>query len=162
TPPATRRVLRTPSATISHLDRFAIGQPRGKRDPAAPVDQPHSGQPCPDNSRARHLGRAPLLELRPTGNGNTCLVRARARLRGAAFGFARGGSPIASAGLPQAEIEDLEAFGFIPELLGRFSTMTTLEELDVSALVRILTECERSVIRQQQDLFRLHGIELAF
>ena len=64
--------------------------------------------------------------------------------------------------LKQAEPEDLVAFGFIPELVGRLPLLVPLQSLDVEALVRVLTEPKNSLIRQYQANFALEGVELEF
>ena len=58
--------------------------------------------------------------------------------------------------------QDLKSFGLIPELIGRLPVLTHLNPLDHDALRRILTEPKNSLIRQQQKLFRMDGIELTF
>ncbi|HCN70250.1 MAG TPA: ATP-dependent Clp protease ATP-binding subunit ClpX, partial [Pusillimonas sp.] len=58
------------------------------------------------------------------------------------------------------EPEDLVKFGLIPELVGRLPVVATLEELDESTLVRILTEPRNSIIKQFQKLFEMEDVEL--
>jgi ATP-dependent Clp protease ATP-binding subunit ClpX len=58
--------------------------------------------------------------------------------------------------------EDLTKFGMIPEFIGRFTTTVTLEELDKSQLIKILTQVKNSFIEQYTFLFELDGIELSF
>lgn len=63
--------------------------------------------------------------------------------------------------LCQAETRDLVEFGMIPEFIGRFATITVLHDLPKSALRAILDGgVERSALARQQELARLHGIEL--
>ncbi|MGI9626697.1 MAG: ATP-dependent Clp protease ATP-binding subunit ClpX [Longimicrobiales bacterium] len=62
----------------------------------------------------------------------------------------------------QAEPEDLQRFGIIPELVGRLPVMVTLEELDEEALVRILQEPKNALVKQYQKMFELEGIGLTF
>jgi ATP-dependent Clp protease ATP-binding subunit ClpX len=50
----------------------------------------------------------------------------------------------------------------IPEFVGRLPVVATLEELDESALVRILTEPKNALIKQYQHLFEMEGAELEF
>ena len=57
---------------------------------------------------------------------------------------------------------DLVKFGLIPELVGRLPVITTLEDLDRDALVRILKEPKNAMIKQYQKLFSLDGVELVF
>lgn len=58
--------------------------------------------------------------------------------------------------------EDLLKFGLIPEFVGRFPVLTTLSDLDVPALIRILTEPRNALVKQYQALFELEGVELQF
>ncbi len=56
--------------------------------------------------------------------------------------------------------EDLMKYGFIPELVGRLPVLVTLEDLDESALMRILVEPKNSLVRQYQKIFSLEGIRM--
>ncbi len=58
--------------------------------------------------------------------------------------------------------EDLIRFGMIPEFVGRIPIITTLDELSLDALVRILTEPSNALIRQYEKLFELEGVALKF
>lgn len=58
--------------------------------------------------------------------------------------------------------KDLIAFGMIPEFVGRFGLITSVEELDVATLTRILKEPKNSLIKQYKHLFHLDGIKLEF
>ena len=60
------------------------------------------------------------------------------------------------------EPEDLLQFGLIPEFVGRLPVVTTLEELDEKALVRILVEPKNAQIKQYQRLFELEDVKLTF
>ena len=64
--------------------------------------------------------------------------------------------------LKNVEPEDLRRFGMIPELVGRLPVIATLTELDVAALVTILTEPRNALIRQFQHLFEMEGVRLEF
>lgn len=57
---------------------------------------------------------------------------------------------------------DLQKFGLIPEFVGRLPVIVTLEALDESALVRILTEPKNALIKQYQKLMELDGVTLEF
>lgn len=56
--------------------------------------------------------------------------------------------------------EDLVKFGIVPELVGRLPVISVLENLDVDALVRILSEPKNALIKQYKKLFKLDNIEL--
>lgn len=58
--------------------------------------------------------------------------------------------------------KDLIIFGMIPEFVGRFGLVTSVEELDVPDLVRILREPKNSLVKQYKHLFELDGIKLDF
>ncbi len=62
----------------------------------------------------------------------------------------------------QVQPEDLMAFGFIPELIGRLPVVVPLEELDDDALARILVEPKNALIRQYQKTFEIEGVKLFF
>ena len=62
----------------------------------------------------------------------------------------------------EVEAEDLIKYGLIPEFVGRLPVVATLEELDESALVQILTEPKNALIKQYKHLFEMEGAELEF
>jgi ATP-dependent Clp protease ATP-binding subunit ClpX len=64
--------------------------------------------------------------------------------------------------LSQLEPEDLVQYGLIPEFVGRLPVIATLEELDVEALVQILTEPKNSLTKQYSKLFEMEGVEIDF
>ncbi len=57
---------------------------------------------------------------------------------------------------------DIVKYGIIPELVGRLPVITTLDNLDEAALVRIIREPKNAMYRQYQKLFELEGVELVF
>lgn len=64
--------------------------------------------------------------------------------------------------LHEVEPADLIKFGLIPELIGRLPVVSTLEELDKNALVKILTEPKNSLTKQYRKLFEMEGATLEF
>ncbi len=64
--------------------------------------------------------------------------------------------------LRQLVPQDLVKYGLIPELVGRMPVVTTLDALDVDALVRILREPKNAVLKQYQELFKLDTVDLVF
>ena len=60
------------------------------------------------------------------------------------------------------EPEDLLAFGFIPEFIGRLPMVTVLAELTEPQLVSILTETRNALTRQYAKLMAMEGVELEF
>ena len=58
--------------------------------------------------------------------------------------------------------EDLLKFGMIPEFVGRLPVVTSVTQLDQTALVAVLTEPKNALVRQYEKLFDLDGVELEF
>lgn len=58
--------------------------------------------------------------------------------------------------------EDLLKFGLIPEFIGRLPVLASLEQLNVEALVRILTEPKNALAKQYQKMLELDNVELEF
>jgi ATP-dependent Clp protease ATP-binding subunit ClpX len=73
------------------------------------------------------------------------------------FNHAELGNP-----LKDLETEDLLKFGMIPEFIGRVPMLSTLEPLDIDALITILTKPKNSLVKQYQHLFALDGVDLKF
>src|SRR5881398_2917082 len=64
--------------------------------------------------------------------------------------------------LRQGEPDDLLKFGLIPEFVGRLPVIATLEDLDETALKKILTEPKNALVKQYQRLFEMENTELTF
>ncbi len=64
--------------------------------------------------------------------------------------------------LRELEPEDLLKFGLIPEFVGRLPVLATLEDLDESALIEILTEPKNALVKQYQRLFEMEDVKLGF
>lgn len=64
--------------------------------------------------------------------------------------------------LNKIEPKDLIKYGLIPEFVGRFPILTTLNELDTLGLTQILEKPKNSLIKQYQKLFKLNGVKLEF
>ena len=64
--------------------------------------------------------------------------------------------------LKQVEPDDLMRFGLIPEFIGRLPVLATLEDLDETALVTILTEPKNALVKQYKRLFEMENVELTF
>ena len=64
--------------------------------------------------------------------------------------------------LSQLIPEDLLKFGLIPEFIGRLPVLASLEQLDVDALVQILTEPKNALAKQYQKMLELDDVELEF
>ena len=57
---------------------------------------------------------------------------------------------------------DLIKYGLIPEFVGRFSMITSVNKLSEEQLVKILTEPKNAIIKQMQYLFGLDDIKIDF
>jgi len=57
---------------------------------------------------------------------------------------------------------DIKSFGLIPELIGRFPSLTYLEPLDGASLKRILTEPKNALVKQYVKLFEYDKVKLSF
>ncbi len=64
--------------------------------------------------------------------------------------------------LRDVEPEDLIQYGLIPEFVGRLPILATLDELDESQLVQILTEPKNALTKQYKRLFEMEGVEVEF
>jgi len=56
--------------------------------------------------------------------------------------------------------EDLISFGLIPEFIGRLPVVTTVDNLDLEALIRVLQEPRNALIKQYVRFFEMDGVEL--
>ncbi|MBB6622770.1 ATP-dependent Clp protease ATP-binding subunit ClpX [Clostridium gasigenes] len=57
---------------------------------------------------------------------------------------------------------DLLRFGLIPEFVGRLPIVVTLESLDTSALINILSKPKNALVKQYNKLFEIDNVELEF
>ena len=64
--------------------------------------------------------------------------------------------------LRQVLPQDLNAFGMIPEFVGRTPVVTQTQALDEDDLVSILTEPKNAVVRQYRKMFQLEDVDLEF
>jgi len=64
--------------------------------------------------------------------------------------------------LADVEPEDLIRYGLIPEFVGRLPVIATLEELDIKALVSILTDPKNALTKQYSKLFEMENVEVDF
>ena len=97
--------------------------------------------------------------------GLSDIISRRIATHGSQLGFLGGSrSKAATEGdvLSQVTPEDLLAFGFIPEMVGRLPVVTSLEHLDRESLIRVLTEPKNAIVKQYQHLFSIDGVELEF
>src|SRR5258708_4905534 len=64
--------------------------------------------------------------------------------------------------LEQVQPGDLIRYGLIPEFVGRLPVAGVMNDLDKSALVRILTEPKNALLKQYQRLFEFENVRLRF
>jgi len=90
----------------------------------------------------------------------------RSRVGKKTLGFSQ--EPIAmgkmetAAFLEKVQPEDLLKYGLIPEFVGRFSIVATLNELDTTALMKVLSEPKNALTKQFQKLFEFENVKLKF
>ncbi len=60
------------------------------------------------------------------------------------------------------ETQDLLKYGLIPEFVGRLPVVVSLHELDVEALIEILSTPKNALTKQYQKLFEYDGVVLEF
>lgn len=90
------------------------------------------------------------------------IIGSRAGKKGIGFGAPLSALKQSEASYADVMPEDLLKFGLIPEFVGRLPIITTVTQLDRSALIQILTVPKNALIKQYQKLFLLDGVELEF
>ena len=91
------------------------------------------------------------------------IITKRLGKNGFGFGQMSENRQVAADGLlRQVKPEDLEAFGLIPEIIGRLPVIAPLDALGVDDLARILQTPKGSLIQQFRKLVRFHGADLMF
>ena len=86
----------------------------------------------------------------------------KGRKQGSGIGFGAAVNKSETGTLEETTPDDLVKFGLIPEFVGRFPNWVSLQELDKSALIKILTEVKHNYIEQYQWLFAQDEIDLTF
>ena len=64
--------------------------------------------------------------------------------------------------LEKVQPEDLLKYGLIPEFVGRFSSVATLKELSLEAMIKVLTEPKNALVKQYKKLFEFENVKLKF
>ena len=64
--------------------------------------------------------------------------------------------------LSQVEPEDLLKFGMIPEFVGRFPVVATLNPLNEKDLIEVLVKPRNSLIKQYTKFFEMENVKLSF
>ena len=62
----------------------------------------------------------------------------------------------------RVETQDLVKFGMIPEFIGRFPVISTLEGLTEDDLLNILVKPKNAIVKQFQKFFEMEGVQLSF
>src|SRR5437867_700347 len=87
------------------------------------------------------------------------------RLRNKSLGFhaqVKSGSQRQADALAHVQPEDLIRYGLIPEFVGRLPVCVVLHELDEAALIKILTEPKKAMVKQYQKKFEFDSVKLRF
>lgn len=93
------------------------------------------------------------------------IIRERSEKSGIGFSaqvHSKDSSKNISETLMEVAPEDLIKYGLIPEFVGRLPVIATLHELDIDALIAILTEPKNALTKQYKKLFEMEGVELEF
>lgn len=94
------------------------------------------------------------------------IIRSRSEKGGIGFGaeiINRNNHKEINEVLKAVEPEDLIKYGLIPEFVGRLPVIATLDELNETALIQILTEPKNALVKQYWKLFNMEGgVELEF
>src|SRR5687767_11784747 len=91
------------------------------------------------------------------------IIRARSEKGGIGFGAevrSKDNRKDIGKALRDVQPEDLIKYGLIPEFVGRLPVVATLEELDETALIQILTQPKNALLKQYQKMFSMEGVEL--
>ncbi|MFB9164827.1 ATP-dependent Clp protease ATP-binding subunit ClpX [Arthrobacter psychrochitiniphilus] len=90
------------------------------------------------------------------------IIGSRAGKKGIGFGAPLSALKQSEASYADVMPEDLLKFGLIPEFIGRLPVITTVTQLDRTALIQILTEPKNALVKQYQKMFTLDGVDLEF
>lgn len=96
-------------------------------------------------------------------DGLESIIRTRSQKSGIGFGadvHSKNDKARINELLQKIEPEDLIKYGLIPEFVGRMPVITVLDDLDMSDLIKILTEPKNALIRQYKQLFAMEDVEL--
>jgi ATP-dependent Clp protease ATP-binding subunit ClpX len=96
-------------------------------------------------------------------DGMDKIIRARSEKSGIGFGAqvsSKDNRKDITRVLREVQPEDLIKYGLIPEFVGRLPVVATLEELDESVLIQILTQPKNALLKQYQKMFGMEGVEL--
>ena len=92
------------------------------------------------------------------------VISSRGEAKSIGFGADVGGPDSRKIGdiISDVEPQDLLKFGLIPEFVGRLPVVATLNDLNIEAMIKILTEPKNALVKQFKKLFELEGVKLTF
>ncbi len=128
---------------------------------------PHGGRKHPQQEFIRVNSSNILFIAGGTFDGLDKIIAQRTGARGR-LGFSAGQEGRRREEMTPADLlrettpDDLMAFGLIPEFVGRMPVVASLEPLDLSAMMSILTQPKNALVKQFKRLFELDGVELTF
>jgi ATP-dependent Clp protease ATP-binding subunit ClpX len=84
------------------------------------------------------------------------------RKQGTNIGFSAKVTTVDQTQLDTVAPDDLVQYGMIPEFVGRFSSIVSLQSLNKQQLITILTDVKNNLVQQYQWLFNQDGVYLEF
>ena len=92
------------------------------------------------------------------------VISSRGEAKSIGFGADVGGPDSRKIGdiISDVEPQDLLKFGLIPEFVGRLPVVATLNDLNIEAMIKILTEPKNALVKQFKKLFELEHVKLTF
>ena len=92
------------------------------------------------------------------------VISSRGEAKSIGFGADVGGPDSRKIGdiISDVEPQDLLKFGLIPEFVGRLPVIATLNDLNIEAMIKILTEPKNALVKQFKKLFELEHVKLTF
>ena len=92
------------------------------------------------------------------------VISSRGESKSIGFGADVGGPDSRDIGdiISEVEPQDLLKFGLIPEFVGRLPVIATLNDLNIDAMIQILTAPKNALVKQFKKLFELESVKLTF
>ena len=92
------------------------------------------------------------------------VISSRGETKSIGFGADVGGPDSRKIGdiISDVEPQDLLKFGLIPEFVGRLPVIATLNDLNIDAMIQILTAPKNALVKQFKKLFELERVKLTF
>ena len=92
------------------------------------------------------------------------VISSRGESKSIGFGADVGGPDSRKIGdiISDVEPQDLLKFGLIPEFVGRLPVIATLNDLNIDAMIQILTAPKNALVKQFKKLFELESVKLTF